>query len=267
MPLEPHPNLILPPDDTILWRYMDLASFLLLLETQTLWFSREDQFEDPLEGTFTDAEIEHLRSLDATNIALPSLISESYLRGPRQMRATAYVNCWRASQVESMAMWDLYGKGGCSVAVKTTVGNLKEAISESPLRIFLAEVKYVDWSLAPFDNNGLVMCFRKDSSYEHEKEIRAVIWDIDIIGRNMSDALIAARSRSDYSKSGSDPFVLQKLDGQRGIEVSFDPARFVTEVVVGPRERLSIVGLINNVLVRYGLKFNVTTSNRLTPRP
>jgi hypothetical protein len=36
--------------------------------------------------------------------------------------------------------------------------------------------------------------FRKDSSYEHEKEVRAVIWDAEIVSRNMSDALIAARS-------------------------------------------------------------------------
>ena len=114
------------------------------------------------------------------------------------MRVTAYVSCWRAGQAESMAMWDLYGKGSVTVAVKTTIGNLKKAISESPRQIFLAEVKYIDWSLAPFDNNSLVMCFRKDSSYEHEKEIRAVIWDVERIGRNMSDALMAARSRSDY---------------------------------------------------------------------
>jgi hypothetical protein len=266
MPLEPHSSLFLPPDDTILWRYMDLAKFLLLLESQSLWFSRADQFEDPLEGTYTDAEIQQLRSLDATNTALPSQISESYLRGARQMRATAYVSCWRAGGAESMEMWDLYGRGGATIAVKTTIGNLKAAISESPLRIFLAEVKYVDWDLAPFDNNNLVMCFRKDSSYEHEKEVRAVIWDVDLICRNMPDALMAARSRSDYPSSGSNPFTLQKLDGQRGIEVPFDPARFLTEVVVGPRETHSIGKLLKSILGRYGLKTKMSISNRLTPR-
>ncbi len=68
MPLELHRDLILPPDATTLWRYMGFAKFIDLLETQTLWFPRTDQFEDPLEGTYTDAEIEHLRSLD-TNTA------------------------------------------------------------------------------------------------------------------------------------------------------------------------------------------------------
>lgn len=148
MPLESHPNLVLPPDDTVLWRYMDLAKFMLLLDKRSLWFARLDQFEDPLEGTFTDAELEHLRSLDSANPRLPSLISGGYIQGTKQMRGTAYVNCWRAGQTESMAMWDLYGKGGAVIAVKTTVASLKDAISASPLRTFLGEVTYVDWNVA-----------------------------------------------------------------------------------------------------------------------
>ena len=237
MPLELHRDLILPPDATILWRYMDFAKFIHLLERQSLWFSRADQFEDPLEGTYTDAEIEHLRSLDASNTAPGLRVSDSYLRGPKYMRTTAYVNCWRSGAGESLAMWDLYGKGSGIVAVKTTVENLKLAIAELPLRIFLGSVKYLDWDLASWDNNSLVMCFRKDSSYQHEAEVRAIIWDQDILARNMSDALMAARSRRDYPNSGSDPFILRREDGQRGIEVPFAAARFVTEVVVGPRER------------------------------
>jgi hypothetical protein len=60
--------------------------------------------------------------------------------------------------------------------------------------------------------------------------------------------------------------MLQRLDGQRGVEVPFDPARFVTEVVVGPRETHLIGGLVKSVLDRYRLKTKVTISNRLTPR-
>jgi len=266
MPLESHPNLVLPPDTTVLWRYMDLAKFMLLIEKASLWFARLDQFEDPLEGTFTDAELEHLRSLNSPSAALPSLISEGYIRGTKQMRGTAYVNCWRAGSTESMAMWDLYGKGGVVVAVKTTVANLTDAISTSPLRTFLAEVTYVDWNVAPFDNNSLVMCFRKDLSYAHEREVRAVIWDVDVIGQNMSDALVAARSRPDYPSSGMDPFLVEKAVGRPGLEVPFDPGECLTEVVVGPRETHTIAGLVESILKRYGLKTKITVSDRLKPR-
>jgi hypothetical protein len=164
-------------------------------------------------------------------------------------------------------MWDLYGKGSGIVAVKTTVGRLKEALNESNLRSFLGEVDYVDWSSAPWHNNVLVMCFRKDHSYLHEGEVRAVIWDSDMIGRIMSDALVAARSRSDYPDRVPDPFILQKEEGELGIYIPFSPARFITEVVIGPREKAWVAGLVERVLKRYGLdKIKMTISNRLTPR-
>jgi hypothetical protein len=209
MTLEIISDLKLPPDDTILWRYLDFVKFSLLLERHSLWFPRTDQFEDPLEGTYTDAEVEYLRSLDADDTVPGFLVSDRALRGPKYMKASAYVSCWRAGAGQSMAMWDLYGKGSGAIAVKTTVGFLKQAIIESPLRIFLGWVNYVDWNISSSHPGNLAMCFRKDSSYEHEKEVRAVIWDQDQISQNMSDALVAARLRSDYPKSGEDPFILR----------------------------------------------------------
>jgi hypothetical protein len=266
MPLEPHPNLNLPSDDAVLWRYLDFAKFVHLLENQSLWFSRTDQFEDPLEGTYTDAEIEHLRSLDANAAATGLRVSGGYLKGPKYMRTTSYVNCWRAGAGESLAMWDLYGKGSGIVAVKSTVGKLKEAAAQSPSRIFLGKVNYVDWSRAPWDNNALTMCFRKDLIYQHEAEVRAVIWDVDIVERNMSDALTAARLRSDYPHSGEDPFILRKEDGQRGVAIPFSIRRFVTEVVVGPREKKWVMELVRSVLKTYQIEIKITASDRLTPR-
>jgi len=247
---------------------MDFAKFIDLLERQVLWFSRTDQFEDPLEGTYTDAERKHLLSLDGSTAAPGLHVSDRILVGPKYMRTTAYVSCWRAGAEESMAMWDQYSRarGSGMVAVKTTVENLKLAISESDLRIFLGKVNYLGWDLASWNNNGLAMCFRKDSSYEHEKEVRAVVWDPDIVGWNMTDALNAARKRSDYHNSGSDPFLLRKEDGKPGIDVAFAPARFVTEVVIGPREERWVSTLVESVLKRYGLTINMTISNRLTRR-
>src|ERR1035441_7707637 len=69
MPFESHPELITPPDDTVLWRYMDFARFVHLIDSQTLRFPRTDQFEDPLEGTYTDAELGRVHTtLNASTI-------------------------------------------------------------------------------------------------------------------------------------------------------------------------------------------------------
>ncbi len=35
-----------------LWRYLDLAKFVALLETKAIHFCRGDQFEDQLEGSY-----------------------------------------------------------------------------------------------------------------------------------------------------------------------------------------------------------------------
>lgn len=110
------------------------------------------------------------------------------------------------------------------------------------------------------------MCFRKDLSYAHEKEVRAVIWDVDVIGQNMSDALTAARARPDYPSPGVDPFLVEKTVGRPGIEVPFHPGKWLTEVVVGPRETHMTAGLVESILKRYGLTTKVTVSDRLKSR-
>jgi hypothetical protein len=184
VPYEPHRDLILPPDDTVLWRYMDFAKFVYLLEKQMLWFPRADQLEDPKEGTFTDGELKAIRCLDAQNTESDSRPpSEGYRWAANTTRVMSYISCWRAGSHESLAMWDIFGKGSGIVAVKTTVGNLKQAIDESPLRILLGGVKYIDWDLVYWDLfNSIVLCCRKDLSYQHEAEVRAIISDIGTFG-------------------------------------------------------------------------------------
>ena len=137
-----------------------------------------------------------------------------------------------------MAMWDLYGKGGDVVAVKTTVALFKQAVVTVPQPIFLAAVNYVDWGLAPWDNNSLVMCARKDSSYQHELEVRAMIWNVRAFG-----------SSSDL-----------------GIHVPFNPQDFLMEIVVGPRSQGWITPLVKDIMTSYGISLLVTTSDRLKSR-
>jgi hypothetical protein len=51
-----HPLLSPPPDDAVLWRYMDFTKFVSLLETSALFFCRPDQLGDPFEGSISPAE-------------------------------------------------------------------------------------------------------------------------------------------------------------------------------------------------------------------
>jgi hypothetical protein len=50
MPYMEHPQIATPPDETPIWRYMDLPKFLLMLEQKSLYFSLLSEFEDKWEA-------------------------------------------------------------------------------------------------------------------------------------------------------------------------------------------------------------------------
>jgi hypothetical protein len=139
-----------------------------------------------------------------------------------------------------MAMWDIYRRAGPVIAVKSTVGLLKQTFAVYNKSVNIGNVKYTDWNNeAPWDNNLLVMCVRKELAYLHEAEVRAVILDPDNVGA---------------------------LSPPLGLKVPFDPRTLITEVVVGPREKAWIYGIVGRVMSRYGLTQQVTASKLLRPR-
>lgn len=143
-------------------------------------------------------------------------------------------------------MWDLYGKGNGILAVKSTVGILKQQFVGTGRPIYLASVQYVDWSTATWNHNTLVMCARKDVSYQHESELRAIIWDVEEMTGSICD-----------NAQCSHPLCLQ---------ISVDPASRISEIVVGPRELEWVLPLVKSVLLRYGCSIPVSSSDRLKKR-
>lgn len=229
MPYEFHGDLRTPPNSTVLWRYMDFARFMQMIESQTLWFSRLDKFEDPLEGTHTDAELAGIRK------HVEKKRAEQLIALFREARKDTYVSCWRAGRSESLAMWDLYGKGSGIVAVKSTVGLLREAVANYDRPVFISKVRYLDWNEARGLDNVLVACSRKDVSYKHEGEVRVIL-------------------------SGIVP------RPEAGIAVPMDLNSLVTEIMVGPREKEWVVRLVDQIKRRYDLPQPILASDRLSPR-
>jgi hypothetical protein len=240
MPFEPHPKLITPADDTILWRYMDFARFVQLLENRQLWFSRTDQFEDPLEGTITDGEWLYT---PPTADEPPQFRDASGDLLSHMTRNTFFVSCWRMGSAESLAMWGLYGKGSGIVAVTTTVGLLKQQLLPDPRHVFMAQVQYVDWNSPNILSGTFEMVTRKDVSYAHEAEMRAFVWDIG----SLSNVLVPERLPV-------------------GLAFAIDPQELISEIWIGPREKPWIQPLVERVVARYGLNIPVRFSYKLMTR-
>lgn len=113
-------------------------------------------------------------------------------------RESTYISCWNRASSMSIAMWDMYGGGTESVAVRSTTHKLQEVIrvnskllEEHGLIGTLAEVEYVEGLKNPDDevqeriyqimferdrdiNVGLFSI--KPSVYEFEHEVRAILY-------------------------------------------------------------------------------------------
>jgi hypothetical protein len=176
------------PDDenTKIWRYVDFAKFVSILEEKTLFFVDYKQFDDPAEGCFPYENIikmsQVIRRVNK-DITLEKSIerAENHYRKLQEVIHGAgdyFINCWHMNNEESLAMWKLYSDMNKGIAIQSTFKNLNECLSKSEYAddIAIGIVKYtpsIDWShectvYRPF--------MHKRRSFNHEQEIRAVIF-------------------------------------------------------------------------------------------
>lgn len=123
-------NGLYPPDDlTTVWRYTDFTKFVDLLNSQSLYFTRADRFEDPFEGLYpVKAEID--KEFQKYDI----------------IRKQNYLNCWAMGDHESAALWKIYSESKNSIALQSTFGNLRQSIEASIEDIYASVVRYKDYS-------------------------------------------------------------------------------------------------------------------------
>ncbi|WP_313229941.1 hypothetical protein [Sphingobium yanoikuyae] len=149
-----HPNFEEPSDKSIgLWRYMDLAKFMSLLEGSSLYFARADKLGDPFEGSVPTSNVTMYDQLIADDElrkrVYPDMDSdgirhmrEQIAASRRQMAQKMFVSCCHASNHESAAMWSIYSKIDESIAVRTSYSKLNEAL---PSQVYLGKVNYIDY--------------------------------------------------------------------------------------------------------------------------
>lgn len=179
----------IPPLQKQVWRYIDFTQLISILERESLWFNRADQFEDPLEGSFSRATVK-TRESRYENWDVSVDMTDILAKTAKLFRKTAYLNCWHLNSYESAAMWDQYSINGRGIAIQTTVENLMKSLTSEP-GIFIngedtpddgdkideiftfGKVRYIDYDkhLIP-ENNANAPVFHKRLSFEHEQEFR-----------------------------------------------------------------------------------------------
>ncbi|MCK2045600.1 MULTISPECIES: hypothetical protein [Chromohalobacter] len=92
------------------------------------------------------------------------------------IRGWAYISCWHADNYESAALWGLYTKTNEAVAIETNYAKLRDVLPEN---VCLGLVNYIDYDREWLPEGSSFYPFmHKRKSFEHEKEVRAVIQEL-----------------------------------------------------------------------------------------
>jgi hypothetical protein len=185
--LKEHPSFRTPANqDVRIWRYMDLSKYLAILQRRSLFFPRATLLGDPFEGSVTTPMLkarEYImknRTSDPVLAAwkdLPDEIFSNVSTVYQRMVQRNLICCWHMNEFESAAMWRLYLRANEGVCIQSTYRRLRSCLPEC---VFIGEVNYIDYETEGFfEGNGFNFVMHKRKSFEHEREIRAVFWEMD----------------------------------------------------------------------------------------
>lgn len=153
-----------------IWRYINTDKLLNLLDSQCLFFTPSDYFEDPLEGSLTKKDLEFLNELHPK-------VKKTVAHHAKNSKSLFGINCWHMNDDESLSMWKTYTEKGNGIVIQSTFDLLKKALSKDSSNIFIGLVEYINHYTEENNTfgNDLVRFFRKDLSFKYEKELRALI--------------------------------------------------------------------------------------------
>ncbi|MGA3163677.1 MAG: hypothetical protein ABSD77_05695 [Verrucomicrobiota bacterium] len=218
--------------DSPIWRYINLIKFLDLLRTSELYFARADTLNDPFEGSWPLGGIKRRQAHYVDSEKTFEWLSRGFLSG-------SYLNCWHISEYESAAMWNLYLGASQGVAIRSTCNRLIDALRLSIEDVYIAEVRYIDYRTDDFaqelQDNSLTPIVYKRRSFEHEKELRAII------------CRAFAQNRP-----------------EDGVRVIVDLPKLVEGVYVSPNAPSWFRPIVKDIVFRFNQKFPVHQSELAT---
>ena len=225
-----------------IWRYLDLSKFLSMLEKGALYFSRVDLLGDPYEGSRPRGEdafwadiLERSKAKEEIVKHNKRVINEARSKNRKRM----YANCWHINEHESAAMWHVYSRDSASIAIQSTFKRLRICLPDT---INIGIVKYIDYETESIPLGNVFNYFlHKRKSFEHEHELRALIWETGVTNDGHLQRDIPAE--------------------QAGILVSVELTELLEEVVIAPQAQDWFLELVIALVKHYGLLLKVRKSS------
>jgi hypothetical protein len=234
--------------DRPVWRYMDFAKFADLLQTECLFFSRADRFDDPFEGAYPASAAQVMEEgirLDGAQKGVKQveierrveMVLTNFRTMAKLKNQWTYVSCWHTNQCESAAMWKLYSQSKDAVAIRSTYGRLAECLPETAT---IGPVGYGDYDslLVERVENGFRFgaIFTKRASFRHEEEVRAVVEELPLKSRVTGELRVQTEGVADSTTSGDDWFSDYAIPNPKGgLTVKVELRKLVLQVYVAPQ--------------------------------
>lgn len=224
-----------------IWRYLDFAKFVSILENGGLFFPRADRLGDFFEGSFTPANLKELAETVRDWNPEDRTLLNRFLKSYEDNRQWIMISCWHINEDESATMWRSYTKTEEAVCIQSTYERLRDCLDDAA---HIGLVEYENYGSYKIVVGNIFYPFiHKRKLYQAEQELRAIIWPPpDIVSEPPSD----------------------------GIWKSVDLDHLIERVYVAPTKELwrasGFRELVNKVMRRYGLAKPVLSSS-LDERP
>lgn len=243
-----------------IWRYMDFAKFIDMLENKIIFFPKVDVFEDKLEGIHNA-----LKAIDCYGITNEGALlkicaqdeindiikqdseqfKEFYSNHLERLKDSSGINCWRISEEESHAMWKVFLSSNEGILIKSTLGQLYNSLSNSNDNTVLhyGMVNYINYATENIPiNNVMAALFHKNIYFEHEKELRVVAYQVNDSNTNTFDC------ENFISIKGS------------GIEMDLNYQSLIEEIRISPYAPTWFFNLVKKIVMKYDLNIPVVSS-------
>jgi len=223
-----------------IWRYIDFTKFVSLLDKSALFFTRADRLGDPFEGSYSRANIK-LRP-EVYKEEIPADALENLSRLSKMLVKYTAINCWHLSEYESAAMWNLYLKSNEGIAIQSTFDLLKTSLKDEIHTVYIGKVKYIDFEKDWMpEGNAMYPFIHKRKSFEHEKELRAIIQELY------------------YKKNGESKWSKPLFDD--GIYIQVDLGVLVDKIYLAPTSPKWLFELVKSIIKKYKLDKDVCQSS------
>jgi len=241
-----------PTQERELWRIVQPYKLESLLSGD-LWFVRIDSFGDPREG-----------DLPTKNLGLlakgPKYASEWLTNEYAKNKLISYAICLTRSDCgPKQYLWDHFSKPEETIAIRTSVAAVNEAISpfsKIGMPVQFGNVEYIDHSTETIVEDNLIRAvYTVDKEWEKECEARVLLYLSGTVTSNLyysgTSIIKSPIQRSRGHWTGTD-------NHRKAIIARIDPEKFIHEIRLHPRmspnDRILVLGIISRFNMKHKLR-------------